>query len=743
MTKREPTPLTASPSRQAIPTLKGYAGQILRTVREWVELKPGERLYLEGAEDFDRIGDTSAETVQVKEVSGSITLRTKEVREAIVHLWQHQKNNPDRKIQLRFLTTAKRGREKGAHFGSSEKGFDYWDRCREAGVTLEPLRQFLAIVIGAMVIPTPRRESRGARESREVWNGTVNELQDFITRADDEDLRERLIRRIHWETASEEQAEVREEIRRALLAYGERVHDAQPAECDKVLPHLSVHAWKVVCRKKKRWLDRPAFQRIFQKVVAVPIPRRTYNRLRKAAKAGSQQNPAPAPPRPTEPFPTYQLAFLLARYLRADPDARQRMASFGSPTVYGITEFDWWFQLVEHSDAAGTRARLVEAAVRALPPAVRPLIAGELERDHGWPSCSVLGNQWLSRDAVQELVERLVDQADDPVFHQPGATEAAVEAFTCWALRRTWSRSPHSPTVIEARLDNLGKSSPYLADLLKMTRTAQWWAGETAWGEAHLGTALGALALVRFCRGDPEFADAVLEDLAWYAESIEPINEDILGLVLQWWPEGHERVRDLVDRYVEAKLEDLGPADRWERLSELRTLESLLSPPILSAAGSFGGVGREDERFMPSVRWAVRAAFDGQVAGFLESLGGIRPEVYLALLPEMSSAPARRALLRAARRAVLAGLGQVPGGSHPTSAALRASLRFAEPAELEGMAADPDAYSLFLDCLWPPLTPAHREMINGRSWPTSAAGHVAQLLASAAAADPTKYPPPA
>ena len=67
-------------------------------------------------EDFDVMAPGKAETVQVKETkkSGSVTLRSKEVREAIAHFWEHQNNNPDVKVEFHFLTTSERGKEQGS-----------------------------------------------------------------------------------------------------------------------------------------------------------------------------------------------------------------------------------------------------------------------------------------------------------------------------------------------------------------------------------------------------------------------------------------------------------------------------------------------------------------------------------------------------------------------------------------------------------------------------------------------------
>jgi hypothetical protein len=132
--------------RQAIPTLKGYTYQIWQSLYRWVTLKEDAVLFLEGAEDVDILGPAErAETVQIKETAGSgpVTLRSKDVVEAIVHYWEHRKNNPEVVVRFRFLTTAGRGMERSNPFGEVT-GIDHWDACKRAGTNLDSLRSFLS-----------------------------------------------------------------------------------------------------------------------------------------------------------------------------------------------------------------------------------------------------------------------------------------------------------------------------------------------------------------------------------------------------------------------------------------------------------------------------------------------------------------------------------------------------------------------------------------------------------------------
>ena len=86
--------------------MHGYASQIWRSVLIWLGLQNTERMYLEGAEDIDVIHGAAAETMQVKATAGNVTLRSRDVIEAINNAWLHQDRNPERQIRYRLLTTA-------------------------------------------------------------------------------------------------------------------------------------------------------------------------------------------------------------------------------------------------------------------------------------------------------------------------------------------------------------------------------------------------------------------------------------------------------------------------------------------------------------------------------------------------------------------------------------------------------------------------------------------------------------
>ncbi len=258
MTEDQLTPLESDAIRQAIPVLKGYPYQIWQSIHHWINLKNDEVLVLEGAEDVDILGPARAETVQTKETkaSGTVTLNSNDVIDAIAHFWDHQKMNASRVVRLRFLTTSERGTEKDPRFAIG-KGLDYWDRARRADVALVPLREFF-----------------------QDHNKLPETVKKFIVESSDEELREGLIKRIVWDTGREPKEFIEALVDEAICYYGSTL-SLQPSESRKVIPHLLKRAWEVVCRDKvaDRVLKRIDFMELFEEATTERVGKRELNIL--------------------------------------------------------------------------------------------------------------------------------------------------------------------------------------------------------------------------------------------------------------------------------------------------------------------------------------------------------------------------------------------------------------------------------------------------------------------------------
>ena len=232
-------PLQADPKRQAHNQLRGYLYQIWHSVDAWLDLAEDEVLYLEGAEDFDRISGDTATVVQVKDTQHKITLRSQEVIDAINHYWELRTNNPGRKVKFRFLTSSQIGVEQGSPFGKSQPGLDVWQRCSGDEAAITKISEFL---------------QTEAKISKTVV--------DFLKQAESQKIYEQLIEPITWETDSKESSFVEESIKAKLILHGDRLN-IPPSDSEKVVDALLTEAWKVATQKENRELTKARFLVIF------------------------------------------------------------------------------------------------------------------------------------------------------------------------------------------------------------------------------------------------------------------------------------------------------------------------------------------------------------------------------------------------------------------------------------------------------------------------------------------------
>jgi hypothetical protein len=258
------SPLEVSnPKRQATDTIRGYEYQIWQSVLRWVTLKADETLFLEMAEDFDVTQDGTTETTQVKDTarSGSVTLNSPAAIESISNFWKHQQTNPNEIVRFRLLTTSTRGFERSNPF-NGVKGLDYWDRCKGTNTDLAPLRDFLA------------------------QNSTLAvDVRQFVSTASNEDLRNKLIRRIEWASDQGDHEAILELVKRRVVEHGITVYSLQPSESEKVVPALYTHVLEVVRKDPNRHLTLADFARIFEAQVTIRLTPQQIQELK--ARAGS------------------------------------------------------------------------------------------------------------------------------------------------------------------------------------------------------------------------------------------------------------------------------------------------------------------------------------------------------------------------------------------------------------------------------------------------------------------------
>ena len=244
-------PLEHDKTREATPTIRGYAYQAYQSVLAWMRLSEGEVLYLEAAEDFD-LQQLGADVVtQVKDTagSGSITLRSSDAIDAINNYWNHKQLNPDRQIVFRFLTTSITGQEKGVTFGEVKKGIAYWMlAARDEGLPIKPLRDFLADL--------PLDKS----------------LKVFLRTGDDRSIREDLILRIHWDTDSKPTEGLIADIEERLINHGDRI-GVDSVHSRKALDSFLRKIIALLSTDKDRHLTYADFCVAFDEITMESMPR--------------------------------------------------------------------------------------------------------------------------------------------------------------------------------------------------------------------------------------------------------------------------------------------------------------------------------------------------------------------------------------------------------------------------------------------------------------------------------------
>ena len=349
--------LVNDPARVAAPSIRGYWAQIWRSVLAWIELGETERLYLEGAEDFDRVSGSVAEAVQVKDTTGNITLRSSDVIEAIDNAWAHQQRNPRHTIKFRFLTTAGIGVEQGGPLSAGIGGLRLWRDCRLSDDGAK--RERHARVIADFLLSEGRVSAA---------------VQNFLRGASDAQIWQQLIAPIEWDTDAEEAPEVIREIKDCLVVLGEK-SGVTPDKAADVAEHLYATANATATRQKDRCLTRAELLRLFHERTQVSLPAATANALF----AAIPQHLVPAGPLPTAVGGKSALVGrsppLPARYYARQAvlaDIFGRLSSYPVLVLQGSTGVGKSITAVAHAAASTSPWGWVD--LRGVPPTALPVL---------------------------------------------------------------------------------------------------------------------------------------------------------------------------------------------------------------------------------------------------------------------------------------------------------------------------------------------------------------------------------
>lgn len=197
------------PRRQAVASLRGYAYQLHVSALAWVGLKAGQQLFLEVAEDYALTLAGALEGVQVKDTaeSGALTINNQDALDALTSYVDLVRRNPDSKVSLRFLTTARLGRERDRADRVGDEGvLGYWSRAA-AGHDLQPLRRAL--------LKAPISEA----------------VRAYIEARDDSQLREEFVKRIHWDCKQGRLTDVADQLESSLIEFASERLQLSPTDC--------------------------------------------------------------------------------------------------------------------------------------------------------------------------------------------------------------------------------------------------------------------------------------------------------------------------------------------------------------------------------------------------------------------------------------------------------------------------------------------------------------------------------
>jgi hypothetical protein len=244
-------------NRQAIASLRGYVYQIHQTLSAWIALGKEDQLYVEVAEDFativrepERLNEVLTAT-QIKDTreSGSVTLNSSDVLEAIEHLFELQNANPGRVVRLTFLTTSSIGKERKQPLPSGRSGIALWQRAN-SDIDIEELRVALCL---------------------RFVNG---ELGEFLRSSSSGELRARILNPFTFTCGSGNWREVDSANRAALVAMRSDVQSTWDL-AERAYDILFAEVFRTVL-SASRMLTRERLLDCFKRATSISVPSQVF-----------------------------------------------------------------------------------------------------------------------------------------------------------------------------------------------------------------------------------------------------------------------------------------------------------------------------------------------------------------------------------------------------------------------------------------------------------------------------------
>jgi hypothetical protein len=244
---------------QAIASLRGYAYQLYMSGLAWIDLTTDQDLYLEVAKDYAVVSANALQGVEVKDRPKSkMTINSESIRSTLDAFVGLVELNPQREVQLRFLSTSDIGKERSkAHQVAGKPALEYWRRAA-AGDEVGPLREVLARL---KLAPNTHR---------------------YLDRMTDDQLREQFLRRIHWDCGAAPLSDVEADLGIAIGRYVTGVLDARTIDADQLMPALILKILKTIVSTRDRKLTPLDLKVTLNAAMTVPVARALFDQLMSA-----------------------------------------------------------------------------------------------------------------------------------------------------------------------------------------------------------------------------------------------------------------------------------------------------------------------------------------------------------------------------------------------------------------------------------------------------------------------------
>lgn len=361
--------------RQAIDSLGGYAHQLLASAVAWVRLPPEAELHLEVAEDYATVLRGQLDATQVKRSAGTVSLAAEPVRTAIRSFVQLNRLNPDKRVQLTFLTTAEIATEhRLAHRTGDVPGLHRWQEVAD-GAEIGRLREvLLTLELG-------------------------DEVHRFIRARDDDALRHDLVQCIDWRCGEADTEELGKVLkgRVAELCFDE--FDVPHFEGEQRADNVIQQVLRTCVRHADRLLTHGGLRATLRRATDVSVARRTFNALVTAALS----SPSPLNDQP-----------------RIIEDIHARLSD---PNHIGqrIGPND----VLDKSDEISEQPEAFESAEAER---IRRMLGSKSATLLRWPT--TIAGQWLDRPELAGMLEHLSAPSPPPLvlLGPPGSGKSAIMA---------------------------------------------------------------------------------------------------------------------------------------------------------------------------------------------------------------------------------------------------------------------------------------------------------------------------